>query len=85
MDEETLLIGDYAIHGEEPYTFAHYNRGLLAPRTIRSADDGNGEDGLGRGILLQGEDPNDKAKGKVPVKSVGAKERESDESGVKRD
>ncbi|KAH0551048.1 hypothetical protein GP486_007599 [Trichoglossum hirsutum] len=26
MTEEQLMIGDYAIHGEEPYTFAHYNR-----------------------------------------------------------
>jgi len=25
MTEDQLVVGDYAIHGEEPYTFAHYN------------------------------------------------------------
>lgn len=26
MSDEELEIGDYAIHGEEPYTFEYYNR-----------------------------------------------------------
>lgn len=26
MSIEDMEIGDYAIHGEEPYTFAYYNR-----------------------------------------------------------
>jgi len=26
MSVEDMEIGDYAIHGEEPYTFAYYNR-----------------------------------------------------------
>ena len=26
MSDEDLAIGDYAIHGEEPYTFEYYNR-----------------------------------------------------------
>ena len=26
MSDEMLEIGDYAIHGEEPYTFEYYNR-----------------------------------------------------------
>jgi len=26
MNDEQLAIGDYAIHGEEPYTFEYYNR-----------------------------------------------------------
>jgi len=28
MSEEHMAIGDYAIHGEEPYTYAYYNRNL---------------------------------------------------------
>lgn len=31
MSEEKLEIGDFAIHGEEPYTFAHYNRDRIEP------------------------------------------------------
>jgi len=53
MSEADLLIGDYAIHGEEPYTFAHYNRLLLAPRG--RGDDGSGE--LGLTGILEGRDP----------------------------
>jgi Amt family ammonium transporter len=58
MSEERLIVGDYAIHGEEPYTFAHFNRNLLPEvkrRTKGDHDaaiiigkdppDGNGKDG----------------------------------------
>jgi len=29
MSEEHLVVGDYAVHEEESYTFAYYNRNLL--------------------------------------------------------
>jgi len=40
LSDEMLEVGDFAIHGEEPYTFAHYNRNML----------GAGGEGGGLGI-----------------------------------
>jgi Amt family ammonium transporter len=50
MTPEQLAIGDYAIHGEEPYTFAHYNRhhNLVDPR-VKTSDEESG--------VLTGKDP----------------------------
>jgi Amt family ammonium transporter len=50
MTPEQLAVGDYAIHGEEPYTFAHYNRefSLVRPRE-KSSDEEAG--------VLTGKDP----------------------------
>jgi Amt family ammonium transporter len=50
MTDEQLIVGDYAIHGEEPYTFAHYNRNLIEP--VKSSD---GENGLIR--IISGKNP----------------------------
>lgn len=53
MSEEELLVGDYAVHGEEPYTLSHFNKQhempLLRRRTtiIRSKE----EEGMS-GILM---------------------------------
>jgi len=57
MSPEMLEIGDYAVHGEEPYTFAHYNikhptPPLMKRRTTKKTD----EEGQRGGVLL-GEDP----------------------------
>lgn len=35
MSEEQLTVGDYAIHGEEPYTFAHYNAQHPSPPSLK--------------------------------------------------
>lgn len=56
MSEEQLAIGDYAVHGEEPYTFAHYNvkhptPPLMQRRTTKKSDV---EDNKG---ILMGKDP----------------------------
>jgi len=56
MSEEKLAIGDYAVHGEEPYTFAHYNvkhptPPLMQRRTTKKSDV---EDNKG---ILMGKDP----------------------------
>jgi Amt family ammonium transporter len=49
MSEEQLMVGDYAIHGEEPYTFAHYNRlSILHGDTVPHRVSGDGEDGMGK-------------------------------------
>jgi Amt family ammonium transporter len=52
MSEDLLEVGDYAIHGEEPYTFAHFNRHhtLIGPRKrVSSGDEEAG--------VLTGKDP----------------------------
>jgi Amt family ammonium transporter len=46
MNEEQLAVGDYAVHGEEPYTFAHYNRNLIPEAKKRTA-------------VLMGQDPHE--------------------------
>lgn len=56
MSEEQLAVGDYAVHGEEPYTFAHYNvkhptPPLMQRRTTKKSDV---EDNKG---ILMGKDP----------------------------
>jgi Amt family ammonium transporter len=53
MGQEMLDIGDYAVHGEEPYTFAHYNvkhppPPLMKRRTTKRGD----EEGLPTGVLM---------------------------------
>lgn len=56
MSEERMMVGDYAIHGEEPYTFAHYNRKtLLHGDRRRFPISGDGEDGIS-GVIM-GKDP----------------------------
>jgi len=50
MTPEQLAIGDYAIHGEEPYTFAHYNRAhMIAGARVKNSDEESG--------VLTGKDP----------------------------
>lgn len=50
MTPEQLAVGDYAIHGEEPYTFAHYNRHhTLAGARVKTSDEESG--------VLTGKDP----------------------------
>ena len=50
MNPEQLAVGDYAIHGEEPYTFAHYNRQYaIAGARLKNSDEESG--------VLTGKDP----------------------------
>ena len=58
MSQEQMEIGDYAIHGEEPYTFAHYNNKHEIPplrrRRTNKKEDEEGQKGQG---VLMGKDP----------------------------
>jgi len=76
MSEDMMKVGDYAIHGEEPYTFAHYNRySLLYGDTHRNHDSGNGEDGLASGILMGQSPTNEVEKGNIndQITPIGGK------------
>ena len=60
MSDEDLAVGDFAIHGEEPYTFEYYNRayrtvaGYGHPPTRAS---GSGFRGDGAEDAILGADP----------------------------
>ena len=63
MSEELLEIGDYAIHGEEPYTFEYYNRSMIEEQrdqgVIEAVDTEkamSGSGGSGSGVIV-GQDP----------------------------
>jgi Amt family ammonium transporter len=62
MSPEQLAVGDYAVHGEEPYTFAHYNVKhpsvqQAKPFWKKNVDvETSGSDG-GHGAVLEGHDP----------------------------
>jgi Amt family ammonium transporter len=58
MTQAQMEVGDYAVHGEEPYTFAHYNikhdpPALMRKRTSRTVDE---EMRVREGVLV-GKDP----------------------------
>ena len=73
MTDEMCEIGDYAIHGEEPYTFEYYNRNYRriagfehqgptdaekALREVRKSHDVDGEHRLGGDdAIISGQDP----------------------------
>jgi len=52
MSEDVMKVGDYAIHGEEPYTFAHYNRYSLLYGDTHRNHAADGGSGVGTGILM---------------------------------
>ena len=58
MTQEQMEVGDYAVHGEEPYTFAHYNikhdLPLLRRRTTTLK---RGDEEMSKGGVLVGKDP----------------------------
>jgi Amt family ammonium transporter len=57
MTQEQMEIGDYAVHGEEPYTFAHYNiKHPTPPLMRRRTTKKNDEEGQKGGVLM-GKDP----------------------------
>jgi len=63
MSPAQLEVGDYAVHGEEPYTFAHYNvkhPSVQQARPIwkKNVDvETSGSDGGNGGTVLVGQDP----------------------------
>lgn len=71
MSPEELEEGDYAIHGEEPYTFEYYNRnfkGLHAgyvhdTKNIRDVEHAGSSGGSGQGDVILGHDPEHGEKG----------------------
>jgi len=58
MSDDMLKIGDYAVHGEEPYTFAHYNKyhepADLRRRLTRSK---SGDEEATKHNVIMGKDP----------------------------
>ena len=62
MSEELLEIGDYAIHGEEPYTFEYYNRSMIEQHGQENQNGNDaekamsGSGGSGSGVIV-GKDP----------------------------
>ena len=78
MSDEMLEIGDFAIHGEEPYTFEYYNRNYRkvgfgheakmarggAGDEEQSSGDGNGH-GHGHEGVLMVQDPHAGGQGDV--------------------
>jgi hypothetical protein len=52
MTDEACRIGDYAIHKEESYTFAYYNRNLLPRKDGGKHDLETGNHGLIMGQSL---------------------------------
>ncbi|MCJ1305650.1 Ammonium transporter [Hypocenomyce scalaris] len=57
MDRDHLLIGDYAVHGEEPYAFGEGIRSVLNGDTERAPSSGDGEDGMGDVIMGKSPSP----------------------------
>jgi len=58
MTQEQMEVGDYAIHGEEPYTFAHYNiKHETHPLMKRRTTIKSGKEEQGRGGVILGKDP----------------------------
>jgi ammonium transporter, Amt family len=54
MSEEACRIGDYAVHQEESYTFAYYNRGLLRSSSRLGSTNGGEDLEPGIGGLIMG-------------------------------
>jgi len=90
MSPEQLEVGDYAVHGEEPYTFAHYNIKhpsvqQAKPFWKKNVDvETSGSDG-GQGAVLVGHDPAKHGEG-LRERQVGSgdsiKEMDSPQKGV---
>ncbi|MCJ1408178.1 hypothetical protein MMC19_002251 [Ptychographa xylographoides] len=63
MSDEMLEVGDFAIHGEEPYTFAHYNRSLFETSNgrdyVRARGHPDSEKGSSDSNVIVGKDPHD--------------------------
>jgi len=60
MTDEQCMVGDYAVHEEESYTFAYYNRNLIQPMPAG----GHHDDDLEGGMVVEGQAPPEKP---VPV------------------
>lgn len=57
MSQEMMEVGDYAVHGEEPYTFAHYNiKHPTPPLMRRRTSKKNDVETVSDGVLM-GTDP----------------------------
>ncbi|KAE8442155.1 hypothetical protein EG329_003806 [Mollisiaceae sp. DMI_Dod_QoI] len=57
MTQEQLDVGDYAVHGEEPYTFAHYNIKHPTPPLMKRRTTKRGDEESPRGAVLMGTNP----------------------------
>ena len=72
MTDEMCEIGDYAIHGEEPYTFEYYNRNYRrvagyehqgptdaekALQVLRKSHEMQRNHAFGEGLVIKGQDP----------------------------
>ncbi|TAQ85361.1 hypothetical protein B7494_g6329 [Chlorociboria aeruginascens] len=59
MSDEHLAVGDFAVHGEEPYTFAHYNAKHALPANQKKRMVLRDRQEEGRGVLV-GKEPHSK-------------------------
>lgn len=64
MTQAQMEVGDYAIHGEEPYTFAHYNMKHEKPPLLRRRTTRTGDEEHTQGVLM-GKDPSATAERQV--------------------
>lgn len=74
MSDEKLEVGDFAIHGEEPYMFAHYNRDRIeginngdTRHKVRDEEKGSSD---GSGVIM-GTDPHAGRVEEVPAMGPG--------------
>jgi len=65
MSPEMLEVGDFAVHGEEPYTFAHYNANHPKPTLLRKRTTTHRSDQESKAGVLMGKDPSQTAEQQV--------------------
>ncbi|KAI9668115.1 MAG: hypothetical protein M1821_000935 [Bathelium mastoideum] len=73
MSDAACKIGDYAVHREESYTFAYYNRNLLSDESRRGSTNNDLETGV-HGIIMGRAAPESPSHAGVP--------RASDDKGI---
>ncbi|CZR64158.1 related to Ammonium transporter 3 member 2 [Phialocephala subalpina] len=81
MTQEQLDIGDYAVHGEEPYTFAHYNIKHPRPPLMRRRTTKKTDEEESRGAVLMGTNPADTVE-KAPSSEGSVGKKGGDEMSV---
>jgi Amt family ammonium transporter len=81
MTQAQMEVGDYAIHGEEPYTFAHYNIKHETPPLLRRRTTRKGDEERLKGGVLVGKDPSATVE-RVTSSGDSIREVKGDEKGV---
>lgn len=79
MTQEQLDVGDYAVHGEEPYTFAHYNIKHPTPPLMKRRTTKKGDEESPKTAVLMGSNP---AEMENSSSSAGENMAKKEEAGV---